>query len=169
MPKLRAKKVIVDNILFDSLTEKNYYLYLKTLKRKGQVIDIQCHPTFTLQEKYIIVEEKVVMVNDPNFEKLKKIHKAKTFLEITYSPDFIVTYSDGHIEAIDVKGMETDVFKIKHKMFNYKYPAFKLIIIKYDYKTDAFYQLEEYNKLIKERVKQRAAKKGGNKVGKKTK
>ena len=36
--------------------------------------------------------------------------------------DFVVTYSDGHVEVIDVKGVRTDVYKLKRKMLLFKYP-----------------------------------------------
>lgn len=34
----------------------------------------------------------------------------------TYIADFRVTFADGHVEVIDVKGMKTDVYKIKKKL-----------------------------------------------------
>ena len=37
----------------------------------------------------------------------------------SYMADFRVTYADGRIEVIDVKGMLTDVYKIKRKLMLY--------------------------------------------------
>lgn len=34
----------------------------------------------------------------------------------TYVADFRVTFGDGRVEVIDVKGMKTDVYKIKRKL-----------------------------------------------------
>lgn len=34
----------------------------------------------------------------------------------TYIADFRVTYADGRVEVIDVKGMKTEVYKIKRKL-----------------------------------------------------
>lgn len=40
---------------------------------------------------------------------------------ITYVADFLVTYHDGREEVVDVKGVETDVFKIKRVLFELRY------------------------------------------------
>ena len=39
-------------------------------------------------------------------------------------------FQDGKIIIEDTKGHETEVFKLKHKMFEYKYPEYQLKIIK---------------------------------------
>jgi hypothetical protein len=49
---------------------------------------------------------------------------------IKYIPDFLLTYPDGRIEAVDVKGVETPVFKLKAKMFLHFYPNIELKIVK---------------------------------------
>jgi hypothetical protein len=48
---------------------------------------------------------------------------------VTYSADFKVTYSDGHTEIVDVKGVQTQSFKIKCKMFEYQNPELTLKIV----------------------------------------
>ena len=53
----------------------------------------------------------------------------RTVRPITYRADFRVTYVDGHQEIEDVKGMETEIFKIKRKMFEYKYPNLTLKVV----------------------------------------
>ena len=45
--KFRAKKTLVDNILFDSKTEAARYQDLKLMQRAGDISKLQCHPTFT--------------------------------------------------------------------------------------------------------------------------
>lgn len=51
-----------------------------------------------------------------------------------YIIDFVVTHNDGHIEYIEAKGYETDVWKMKWKMFEAKMeledPSAELTIIK---------------------------------------
>lgn len=39
-----------------------------------------------------------------------------------YVADFKVTYADGRVEIIDCKGMKTEAYKIKKKLFEYRYP-----------------------------------------------
>ena len=59
----------------------------------------------------------------PGFTKNGKRHRP-----ITYRADFRVRYKDGHEAIIDVKGYKTQVFRIKQKMFEYKYPEKELIL-----------------------------------------
>lgn len=44
----------------------------------------------------------------PIFVREKKI--------CTYLADFVVTYADGSVEVVDVKGVKTDVYKLKKKL-----------------------------------------------------
>lgn len=101
MSKFHNKKTIVDGILFDSQMESHYYLYLKELKEQGVVVDFKLQPVFILQE---------------GFSK-----DGKRIQPIKYIADFEVTYNDGHVEIIDVKGKITEAFRIKRKIFLYKY------------------------------------------------
>ena len=99
--KFKNKKTEIDGIKFDSEMESHYYLYLKELKEEGVVVDFELQPTFILQEGFI--------------------KDGKKIRPITYRADFKVTYIDGHIEVIDVKGKMTEEFKLKRKMLFYKY------------------------------------------------
>lgn len=40
---------------------------------------------------------------------------------IKYIADFVVTYADGHKEVVDVKGVATDIYRLKKKLLLYKY------------------------------------------------
>lgn len=108
--KYRNKKVTIDGIEFDSKKEAHYYLKLKLLKQAGEIKD------FGLQEKFVLQE---------GFNKNGKSHRP-----ITYYADFIIDNLDGSTDVVDVKGMETQVFKIKKKLFEYKYPDLSIKIIK---------------------------------------
>ena len=101
MSKFHNEKTIVDGILFDSQMESHYYLYLKELKEQGVVVDFKLQPVFILQE---------------GFSK-----DGKRIQPIKYIADFEVTYNDGHVEIIDVKGKITEAFRIKRKILLYKY------------------------------------------------
>lgn len=100
----------VDGIKFDSKKEADYYCQLKLLKRAGEIKD------FGMQERFELL---------PTFKK-----NGTTFRSITYIADFVVVNNDGTTEVIDVKGMETQTFKIKQKLFEYMYPDKSLKIIK---------------------------------------
>lgn len=99
----------VDGYTFDSKWEMQVYLLLKANIPEHH---LQLQPKFTLQDKF----------KGPD----GKAHRA-----ITYVGDFLIgpprdsddaPLTDAHI-LVDCKGMETDVFKIKYKMFMLKYDS----------------------------------------------
>lgn len=104
-------KTEVDGIKFDSRKEADYYYQLKLLKRAGEIRDFGLQPRYELQ---------------PTFEKDGTTHRS-----ITYVADFVVVNNDGTTDVIDVKGFETQIFKIKQKLFEYKYPDKKLKVVKW--------------------------------------
>jgi hypothetical protein len=134
--KYHAKKSKIDGILFDSHAEAMRYAELKLMKQAGIVKNIECQPVFELQRAYRrcpackgrwgIIHEEQLSVN------VCPICKTKTPLtrSIVYRADFRITYADGHQEIEDVKGMETALFKLKRKLFEYKFPELTLKIVK---------------------------------------
>ena len=48
----------------------------------------------------------------------------------TYTPDFMIVSNDNSIEYLDIKGVETTVFKLKWKLIQALYPELKFRIIK---------------------------------------
>lgn len=102
LSKYRARLTEVDEIKFSSAKEAKYYKYLKILKRVGDVKEFQLQPRFELQ---------------PSFK-----YAGVTMRPIYYVADFLVEYTDGSRKVIDVKGYKTDVYKLKKKLFLYKYP-----------------------------------------------
>ncbi|MBC2114728.1 DUF1064 domain-containing protein [Listeria innocua] len=99
--KYNAKKVVIDNIKFDSKAEAAYYQQLKLLKMSGEVVSFDLQPEFILQDSFV--------------KNGKKYHAIK------YRADFLVRYKDGHEELIDVKGMLTNEFILKRKLFEMRY------------------------------------------------
>ncbi|EHG2773855.1 DUF1064 domain-containing protein [Listeria monocytogenes] len=99
--KYNAKKVVIDDIKFDSKAEAAYYQQLKLLKMTGEVVSFDLQPEFILQDSFV--------------KNGKKYHAIK------YRADFLVLYKDGHEELIDVKGMLTKEFRIKQKLFELRY------------------------------------------------
>lgn len=108
--KYKNKKVMVDGIQFDSKKEADYYCRLKLLKKAGEIKDFGLQPKYELQ---------------PAFEK-----NGEKFRPIIYIADFIITNNDGTTDVVDIKGLETQVFKIKRKLFEYKYPDLNLKVVK---------------------------------------
>lgn len=47
-----------------------------------------------------------------------------------YFIDFVVEHNDGHLEYVEVKGMETDVWKMKWKLCEALHPDWEMTIIK---------------------------------------
>jgi len=105
-PKYNNKRVRVDGILFDSQKEADYYSELKLQLRAGVI------KGFCRQPEFILV--------DGFADKKPVIYKA----------DFIVFKQDGTAEIIDVKGMETEIFKLKKKQFEDKFPGLELKTVK---------------------------------------
>lgn len=100
--KYHAKKIRVDGIYFDSLAESRYYISLKLLTRAGEI------KGFCRQPRFVIVE------GDDQTRATE------------YVSDFVVFYNDGTFKIVDVKGMKTEVFKLKMKSFKEKYPKLEI-------------------------------------------
>ena len=93
---------IIDGIKFQSKKEGARYCELALLEKAGIVAGFTCQPSFVLRESYIRCDGKKIR-------------------PITYIADFAVIYPDGHTEIEDVKGVQTEVFKIKRKLLEAKY------------------------------------------------
>ena len=101
--KYNAKKVEIDGIKFDSKAEGEYYLHLKQQVTERQILGFERQKRMLLQEGFSVEGVK---------GKIRPIF---------YVVDFIVTENDGTLTYVDVKGMETDVFKLKKKLFMKRY------------------------------------------------
>ena len=104
MNKYRAKKTIVDNIQFDSLFEAKVYKDLKLLENLGQIKDLE------LQPKFLINEGEVY---NCNFTKKGKTKIAGNY----YTPDFKYRDSDGSSVVVEAKGMKTEAYQLRKKLF----------------------------------------------------
>ena len=131
MNKYHNNKINVDGITFDSKDEAKYYEALKDKKAKGLIQNFELQPKFVLQESFT--------------------KNNKTYKQITYKADFRVYTNEGISYGVDVKGMLTDVFKIKLKLFNKKFDEeLKLVWrnLKYgdEYGFIDFYELQKIRK-----------------------
>lgn len=112
--KYHNKKTVIDGIKFDSKLEAERYTQLKILERVGVIRDLELQPEYELI---------------PSFRK-----NGKTWRKTVYKADFRYILSDGdRIIIEDVKGSTaviTDVFRLKQKLFEYKYPELTIKIVK---------------------------------------
>ena len=105
--KYHSKKVRVDGIEFDSKKEAKRYSELKLLERVGEIKELELQKVFELQ---------------PSFKK-----NGKTYRKTTYKADFYYFNNrTGKYIVEDVKGFKTEVYKLKKKMFEYKYNDLEL-------------------------------------------
>lgn len=98
--KYGAEKTTVDGIKFDSSGESKRYATLKLLERAGAIKNLKLQPHFLLQESFTHdghKERKIEYIADFQYEK------------------------DGQIIIEDFKGKKTEVYKLKRKLFLYKY------------------------------------------------
>ena len=57
------------------------------------------------------------------FELVPKFkYKGKTIRAMKYIADFVVTYTDGHKEIVDVKGFRTEAYGLKKKLLLSQHP-----------------------------------------------
>ena len=103
--KYNNQKTEVDGHVFDSRREAERYI---ELKNDPTVAELTLQPKFLLQESFY-----------------KNNHK---YREINYISDFDILYKDGRREVEDVKGFVTEVFKIKMKLADYKYPDINFVV-----------------------------------------
>lgn len=94
MSKYKNIKMEVDGIVFDSKCEARYYMYYKHLEAAGTIKDLQLQVPFNF------------VYNG------KKIFK--------YIADFCYNDEFGY-HVIDVKGVQTSVFKLKKKLIEAQY------------------------------------------------
>ena len=101
--KYSAKKTAVKGIgTFDSKAEAEYFFIARTYAMAHGL-------EMRMQEKFELM---------PKFKL-----NGKTYRAITYKPDFTFYKGDELVKTVDVKGVQTEVFKMKAKLFCQKYQA----------------------------------------------
>lgn len=99
--KYNARKVKIDGYTFDSMAESKRYLQLKQKVEEGVIKDLEVHPRFVLQNAFLYGDKRIS--------------------GIWYEADFSYTVIDGRKIVEDVKGYETDVYRLKRKLLLYNY------------------------------------------------
>ena len=124
--KYNARKVEFKGIVFDSQAELEYYLLLKSDKN---VQDIELQPQYEIIKPYKVKcgrcdgRGKVLNTKTLNLNKctLCKGYGTRTKAGAKYTADFKVTYIDGEVKIIDVKGGPTSKdFTLRRKLFEIK-------------------------------------------------
>lgn len=98
--KFNAVRTKVDGITFDSKREAEYYSELKLRQKAGEILG------FSRQDQFVLDDAGTV-----------------------YRADFVVYYLDGRYQIVDVKGVQTDVFKLKMAMLRMRYPGLEVKIV----------------------------------------
>lgn len=102
MNKYRNQKTVIDGHRFDSKREAERYAELCILVKAGDIKDLVLQPKFPLQDKFKC--------------------RGKNIAAIAYIADFqYIETATGSVVVEDVKGMETEAFRIKKKLFLRKY------------------------------------------------
>lgn len=100
MNKFNAKRTTVDGITFDSRREADRYLVLKGMEEDGSIEGLR------RQVRYELV---------PAFDV-----DGRHYRPVCYVADFVYR-EDGREVVEDVKGMRTDVYRLKSKLFARRY------------------------------------------------
>lgn len=98
--KYHAKKTVVDGITFDSRKEADRYLVLKGMEEDGSIEGLR------RQVRYELI---------PAFDV-----EGKHYRPVFYVADFVYR-EDGREVVEDVKGVRTDVYRLKSKLFARRY------------------------------------------------
>lgn len=98
--KYHARKTTVDGIVFDSRKEADRYLVLKSMEKDGAIENLR------RQVRYELI---------PAFDM-----DGRHYRPVYYVADFVYV-EDGKEVVEDVKGMRTDTYRLKSKLFARRY------------------------------------------------
>ena len=94
--KYNARRTVVDGIAFDSIAEANRWCELRLLERAGKISGLKRQVSFTL------------------------IERSRYGRAVIYRADFV--YAENGQEIVeDVKGVITDVYRIKRRLMAERY------------------------------------------------
>lgn len=133
--KYGSKKVNLDGHTFDSKAEAHFYQYTKLRLKAGEIQAYELQPRYLLQEAFK--------------------YQGKSIQKMEYVADFLITHNDGSQEVIDVKGVETEAFRIKKKLFYKRYPDLNLSLMTYKHELGGWIELGELKELARKMKKGR--------------
>ena len=146
--KYFAKRVWLDGYCFDSEMEADYYKQLKEREAKEEIDHLVIHPMFMLQEGF--TKDKKYF-NAINYEADFKFTVREPYSGINYVGEHF-TSTKFVQKVVDIKGMLTDDFIIKQKLFEKKYPEYHLEVLAKDI-DGQFKPIDEVKANRKERKK----------------
>jgi hypothetical protein len=101
----------MDGITFASKAEMLRYFELKLMERSGIISQLELQPEYVLQEAFA--------------------YRGERFRSITYRADFRYHDNTTHRNVVeDVKGMYTEVYKLKKKLLLKRYPDINFVEVK---------------------------------------
>ena len=101
--KYNARKTTVDGITFASKRESEYYMIYKSMLRHKEIRSLE------LQPRYEII---------PAFRGNDGKKERATY----YTPDFRITYPDGRVCVVEVKGKASRDYSLRRKLFKRQNP-----------------------------------------------
>ena len=105
--KYGAKKTVYKGITYDSKWEAQRAYELDILQRGGQIKNLEHQKRFILQDGYVN-------------------NKGQKIRPISYIADFVYQSKSGQWYCEDTKSpaTKTELYRVKKKMFEYKYPEY---------------------------------------------
>lgn len=100
--KYNNTKVEYKGIKFDSVKEMQHYQLLEYRQRIGEIKELKLQVPYELIPTY--------KINN------KTVRKCVYIADFTY-----ISVTDNKLHVIDTKGFRTDTYKLKKKLFEYKY------------------------------------------------
>jgi len=107
MNKYNARRVKVDNILFDSIRESARYGELKILQRAGEISNLELQPAYKLG-----TDEAPVLIKSKGYPNGRRV---------TYRADFRYIDKAGNTIVEDSKGVDTPTSRLKRALVESQY------------------------------------------------
>jgi hypothetical protein len=100
--KYGAKKIKIDGHVFPSKREGEYYLLYKDMLNRGEIVNLELHPRFTIIPAYTN-------------------HAGKKVRPCHYTADFLLHFPDARKMVVEVKGFKTRDYMLRRKLFEWQY------------------------------------------------
>lgn len=112
--KYNNKRVTFQGKKFDSIMERNRYIFLLDEQKHGMIQSLRCQVRYELNVPTLVKEAD----GNPMW---KDTHICDYIADFTYTIPYPITFVDGKVGrdrlvTEDVKGVETPVFKLKSKL-----------------------------------------------------
>lgn len=132
-----------DGIVYDSRMEMLFYKdYIAPKITSGEIKDCKRQVKFELQPAF-------------EYNNGKEIVKVRA---VDYVADYVLTYANGGLEVIDIKGFADTTALLKRKLFWYRYPDIKYKWLSYSKCDGGWIEYEDLKKARKERKAKKKSK-----------